>query len=1300
MGFKGVRVWSTGLVFALLILSSSVPVLAAERFAIVSSVGGAPKLYYDPNTGVLFREITEQGQLKRVPLNSFGKIPNLTSSQVRIIAAPDKKSDANFIAIRHGYWISVIDVANDKSIATNIGPIDPLPGRLVVNFGKVLVTPKGKTYLTFVAATSLKNPGTSQLKEMPLFFVVDADNGNVGFFPMRESILPKEVKIEMHGENLITIGAEIDYPLPPTVIEGKVVGGGVGTSKSVLVLDLITGEMTSEGETPNLLATDRWQNRHIKSVKLFQGLMGADALMMHAPMMITDASPKALDETGNPNDIKAREISLRVVRERIDGARTIAQRIRDAMKGLHGQEAAVEAMVSFAQRQVDATKFKTVVFGGPTGTGKTTGFKTFVGALYSEAKEPAYVMSLADSSDEFLKTELFGSKPGYIGSESPTGLQNWMLANPDGGGILFDEVDKASLASVNILLSFLSEGEVKIGPHLTKVLCKNYEKTPISQWPKALLEATEGGANPNVEIVLKLTPKHIIGFGTNAGAELFNGSGTSSVAGRRLRSEAELRAANNRFSGENIKAELRARGFKDEWLNRISAYIPFKVLLPEHHGEVVKDLIATTQNHLEEQYRVRLDFSEEAKKFYNSETYSPLDGVRSTQNSVEAWLGQKLSHALVQDRSIAPGDHVLVNVAAGDGKSIPSRLQLIRKSDQKMIAEYDVGKPLPPRPTALLERAKSRLRETLERRIVGHRDEIELVTKAIISQLAKAVYDPERQGRPIVLYFDGTPGVGKTELAKAINEALFDDADGLRRVNMNEIKGEHSFYSTFVEPIRSSIATNPEHLVALLDELPRMGDPRTGSNFLIQSLLMAVFDEGKLPAIPGESREVNGRAVAVTAAPELPPVTIFLCTGNLLVQALGEGAEHMSLKELKAHFRLMLRHPEKLKEIYSQVFEDAFRSRLGEPILFAPSTEEEMAILRDRFFEIATSILKKNGVNAILTDSAKKYFEEFAIALRGNRWTREQMEKFVEAPVNTLILGSEEKYKGTTFEIVFDEKALELKANITRDGSLEETVLLSKVHRSKMEYHPESRARALSMVAIHEAGHAIVRRVLYGIGAVAEVNAFGGGEGGWMEKAFDIVGQDVFTNTRKGPYELAVSLGGHAAEELFVPESGTSTGASSDFANTRGVAQNMIMNGGVLGIAPIPLIKNPSTGQYEMSEATRLDLERKQGALMDFAGRLARHIILQNKAVLMAVAKELAASPELSLSREQFEAIVTGRDGSELLTVPTQKQIRKLITADPTTRNVCQTLLLKGDAQLKAGGLSAWLQRISDRLFR
>lgn len=1242
---------------------------------VLAETGVRGLFFYSPESGQLFMRGENEVMTE---LAAFGKIRNLNTSELEILAADFAKDTQagpdKLVVIRHGNWVSIIDPAADKPVAANIGPVQE--ARVGKQFSAILRRDDGTFVVLFRGkATLVGNEG-----EQSLLFVYNSKNETLGWIKIRGDVEPKMARARLISPESI----ELEYRYPVLTPGTNV----LRAPESKAIIDLKAGTITRLAGSD--LATATLLEDADSEGKPFGGMYMVEAA--HEFISVSSV-PHELLASGNPNDLKARNAAIAIARLAVDKQRAVDAHIREAMRPILGQEEVIDGLAKFATAQLDGKSHATILFAGPTGVGKTSGFNYFIDgwmkALDLPTDRPVFYMSLADISDvQLLESRLKGATPPYVGADAPSPIVQWVLDHPEGGGLFFDEIEKTKPEVMDKLMSFLEKGELALTPHLVAKMCERLKKVPKVNWPRALREGTDDGKNTQVEIVLKLRKTHIIGLGTNAGNENFGDSG----AGKELTSEQDLSQANKRFTDEVVRRELKSRGYKPEVTNRIQKVFAFKKILKKDHVRIVEQRLADVKAKFGAKL-VDLELSEAAKKFFEDETYEPSAGARNIERGLESWLTENLNDAMIGRAALNPGDQIVVDVARGDGATVAPRMTLHRKDGgSERLAEYTVGKALPSSPKELLERARARLKATLERRIIGHRKEIALLTDAILTKLAKQVADPRLKGRPIVIYFDGTPGIGKTEIAKAVAEALFEDQSRLTRVDFNEIVDMHTFYKYGIEKMNASIRTNPESQVILWDELHRL--KHTPLKQMIENNLMGVIDEGKLPVGPDSKEKI-----------EMPGATIIMATGNLLEEALGEHTKGTnSNRALHADFRLIMRHPERFLDVFSNSFGGAFRSRLGAPLLFAPLTDEEVAILRDRLFEENMALLKAQGITPVLTESGKAFFAEEYIPLEGGRWVRRAMELYVQNALVAMVTGREDEYKDSTMEVRYERETRKLVVDVKKDGKIVQTAQLSEAPRAKSDFHPDVKERTAWKTSAHEAaGHALVEAVLYGADAVAEINTFGGGMGGWVEHNTAAAGRDMYYGTKSGVKELAVLIAGHLAEVKYLGVS--ANGASSDFDRARSVAQSMLLDGSMPDIAPIAYVRNPKTGEPMFSEEKKRELEKKMQFLLEYSGRIARMVIDKNEALGLEVAKALHSSPDMHMDGKTFENLVKGRLVS--LTDAEMEAARydavQVVESKPAG---CATLLMVKDA-VRAGASSekkswsrALFQKISGPFLR
>ena len=229
------------------------------------------------------------------------------------------------------------------------------------------------------------------------------------------------------------------------------------------------------------------------------------------------------------------------------------------------------------------------------------------------------------------------------------------------------------------------------------------------------------------------------------------------------------------------------------------------------------------------------------------------------------------------------------------------------------------------------ERSKTlHLDEVLHKRVVGQDEGVQLVTQSIIRSKA-GIKDPTK---PIGSFlFLGPTGVGKTELAKALAEALFDDESNIIRIDMSEYMEKHSV---------SRLIGAPPGYVGY-DEEKAHPD--------VFNVLLQVLDDGRITDSQGRTVDFKN--------------TIIILTSNIGSQYLLEGidengnirpqVEHMVMDELRAHFR-----PE-------------FLNRLDETILFKPLTRMDIARIVDLCVADLNKRLSDRELTIELTMGAKEF---------------------------------------------------------------------------------------------------------------------------------------------------------------------------------------------------------------------------------------------------------------------------------------------------------------------------------------
>ncbi|MDO4326541.1 MAG: ATP-dependent chaperone ClpB [bacterium] len=282
------------------------------------------------------------------------------------------------------------------------------------------------------------------------------------------------------------------------------------------------------------------------------------------------------------------------------------------------------------------------------------------------------------------------------------------------------------------------------------------------------------------------------------------------------------------------------------------------------------------------------------------------------------------------------------------------------------------------------ERSKTlHLDEVLHRRVIGQDEGVEKVTEAIIRSKA-GIKDPTK---PIGSFlFLGPTGVGKTELAKALAESLFDDENNMVRIDMSEYMEKHSVSRLIGAPpgyvgydeggqLTEAVRRKP-YCVVLFDEVEKAHPD-------VFNVLLQVLDDGRITDSTGKTVDFKN--------------TILIMTSNIGSQYLLDGidengnireeAETMVMNDLRNHFR-----PE-------------FLNRLDETILFKPLTKENIRGIVTLLVDGLNKRLADKELSIRLTDAATQFAVENGYdPVYGARPLKRYLQKHVETLAARLIL--------------------------------------------------------------------------------------------------------------------------------------------------------------------------------------------------------------------------------------------------------------------------------------------------------
>ncbi len=343
-----------------------------------------------------------------------------------------------------------------------------------------------------------------------------------------------------------------------------------------------------------------------------------------------------------------------------------------------------------------------------------------------------------------------------------------------------------------------------------------------------------------------------------------------------------------------------------------------------------------------------------------------VEGIQTAKKDIEDFK-------LEAERAEREGNYGLVaEIRYGKIKEAGERLELNRKKlkemqgDSPMINEEVSSEEIaevvsrwtgiPVSRMMQSEREKLlKLEEELHKRVVGQDEAIEALSDAIRRSRA-GLQDAKR---PIGSFiFLGTTGVGKTELAKALAEFLFNDENSMVRIDMSEYQERHSVSRLIGAPpgyvgydesgqLSEAVRRKP-YSVVLLDEIEKAHPD-------VFNILLQVLDDGRLTDNKGRNVDFKN--------------TIIIMTSNLGSQLIREKLSNGS----EASEALFDETREALFSLLKQSIRPEFLNRIDEVIMFRPLSREEIGGVVRLQMKLLAKMLEKNNIKVEVSDAAVEW---------------------------------------------------------------------------------------------------------------------------------------------------------------------------------------------------------------------------------------------------------------------------------------------------------------------------------------
>jgi len=319
--------------------------------------------------------------------------------------------------------------------------------------------------------------------------------------------------------------------------------------------------------------------------------------------------------------------------------------------------------------------------------------------------------------------------------------------------------------------------------------------------------------------------------------------------------------------------------------------------------------------------------------------------------------------------------------------------EVVDENDVAEVVSQWTGIPM----TSMLEAEAEkllRMEERMHERIIGQDEAITVISDAI-RRARSGLKDPTR---PIGSFiFIGPSGVGKTELAKALAEFLFDDEDALLRLDMSEYREQHTASRLFGAPpgyvgfeeggqLTEAVRRRP-YRVILFDEIEK-AHPE------VWNTLLQILDNGRLT--DGQGHQVDFRNC------------VLIMTSNLGTEYVSRSGSLGFLDSSASDSDIEAR--DKINKALKDAFRPEFLNRIDEIVTFSPLSEKDMVKIVNLKLKEVTQRLIENGLKVSLTKKAHLWLAKNGYTADfGARPLIRALQKFIESPLSKKLLEGEFK---------------------------------------------------------------------------------------------------------------------------------------------------------------------------------------------------------------------------------------------------------------------------------------------------
>ena len=439
-----------------------------------------------------------------------------------------------------------------------------------------------------------------------------------------------------------------------------------------------------------------------------------------------------------------------------------------------------------------------------------------------------------------------------------------------------------------------------------------------------------------------------------------------------------------------------------------------------HHGIEVSDTALRSAVNLSSRYITDRQLPDKAVDLMD-EAMSKVRIKAATDSDEQAFAGSNDSQMFVA-----------VDAAQlGDSPDETNTRPMVTEQDIARLISDRVGVPV----TKLVESEAEKilhLEDRLHGRVVGQHNALARVSEAI----RRARVGLKDSRHPIgVFLFMGPTGVGKTEVAKAVAEELFDNEDHMVRIDMSEMSerwhvsrliGSTPGYVGYDDggQLTDAIRRHPFSVI-LLDEIEKASPA-------VHNLMLQVFDDGRLTDGHGRSVDFTNTVIIMTSN---------LGAGESSAAGLGFDTAGRSRGAAPTDERDI---PAKYQRAMSDAFAPEFINRIDDVVVFDPLSREQVCQILDKMITELQAQLEEHQIELVLAPAASEWLVERGFdAKMGARPMQRAVTRYVASPLTDGILSGRFP-DGSSVRIDVDDQGLILR--VQADDTLEPTFVT--MHRA------------------------------------------------------------------------------------------------------------------------------------------------------------------------------------------------------------------------------------------------------------